>query len=264
MKFHFTICFILFNCIQVFAQQRLSNPGKLCLNPRTSKDLLLNQNAYTHALLLVNEKITDSALQANCISINSKFGNIWSVRLPIESLELLNSIPGIEYAEIAVRSNAARLKNDVERQTTSVDKVQNGTQNGLPLDYSGKDVVVGIVDIGFQCNNPTFYTNDGSRTRIKRYWQQNNNSGTPPQGFSYGTEITDTSLVQLANDMDGPHGTHVAGIAAGSGFTTPGLQYRGMAPGADLVFVGIKYSNDTLGGSALGDYLLYNTTILEY
>jgi MFS family permease len=56
---------------------------------------------------------------------------------------------------------------------------------------------------------------------------------------------------------------HVAGIAAGSGFTTPNRQYRGVAPEAELVFVSIKYSNDTLRGSALGDYVIANPSIID-
>lgn len=161
------------------------------------------------------------------------------------------------------KSNSTRFKNDIERQTTSVDKVQNGLSNGLPMNYTGKGVVVGIVDVGFQCNNPTFFTADGKKNRIVRYWQQSNKQGPAPNGFNYGTELIDSNSIIPSNDLDGSHATHVAGIAAGSGYTTPNSQYRGMAPEAELVFVSIKYSNDTLGGSALGDYVVANPTILD-
>jgi minor extracellular serine protease Vpr len=263
MKPVYILCFLFIACQDLTAQDRLSNPSKFLTASQSAADLTLSRQGMTHALILVDSCIKESELFAHSIMVNAKFANIWSVQLPAENLEVLGGLSGVKYVEVASKANAARFKNDIERQATSADKVQNGTQNGLPANYNGKGVVMGIVDIGFQCNHPTFYTNDGSRTRIKRYWQQNNFSGTPPQGFSYGTEITDTTLVQLANDMDGTHGTHVAGIAAGSGFTSPGLQYRGVAPEADLVFVSIKYSNDTLGGSALGDYLVANPTILD-
>ncbi len=263
MKFIYLLCFLAFSCFDLLSQARFSNPGKLSLDPRTSPDIAMIINCLTHALVLVNNSANDSVFLANGITVNSKFGNIWSIQIASEQVEILGLLPCIQYAEIASKANAARFKNDIERQSTSVDKVQSGIQNGLPLNYSGKGIVVGIVDIGFQCNNPTFYTNDGSRTRIKRYWMQNTNFGTPPLGFAYGMEIKDTTFVQLANDMDGSHGTHVAGIAAGSGFSTPGLQYRGMAPEADLVFVSLKYKNDTLGGSSLGDYIVANPTILD-
>jgi len=263
MKLFYTLCVFSLSCFQLLSQTQFSNPGKLSLHQETKADIAFSQDGITHALILVDSSANDSVFLSRGIVVNSKFNTIWSIQVPSEKLWMLAETPGIVYAEISSRANAARFKNDIERQVSSVDKVQNGQQNGLPLNYSGKNVVVGIVDIGFQCNNPTFYTSDGSRTRIKRLWLQNDPSGSPPNGFSYGREISDTTLIQLANDMDGTHATHVAGIAAGSGYSTPGLQYRGMAPAADLVFVSIKYSNDTIGGSALGDYVVANPTILD-
>ncbi len=260
MKSLYICCVLLLSSINLYAQGVLSNASKLAAG---SGDLIVDRDGLMHALIRTEPGFSDSLFFSHGIVVNSKFGNIWSVQFPPEKLTALAGIPGAGYIELATRSNATRLKNDLERQSTKADKVQNGTQNGLPLDYSGKDVVVGIVDIGFQCDHPTFFTSDGARTRIRRYWLQNTSAGLPPSGFSYGTEIRDTTIIQIANDMDGSHGTHVAGIAAGSGFSSPGLQYRGVAPGADLVFVSIKYSNDTLGGSALGDYLVANSTILD-
>ena len=60
--------------------------------------------------------------------------------------------------------------------------------------------------------------------RIKRVWDQNLESGTPPENFFYGTELSSAnSIFNAATDnMDDSHGTHVAGIAAGSGFGLAG------------------------------------------
>lgn len=256
-------CLILFATLHANAQSELSNPGKFAALPATNEAVTLSNAEDMHALVLCSGSGCDSFMNAAGIIVNARFGEIRSVQFAPDKLTLLRKMPCILYIEAATRANAARFKSDVERQTTSVDKVQSGLANSLPQNYKGKGVIVGIVDIGFQCNNPTFYNSDGSKTRIVRYWQQSNKTGPAPSGFGYGTEITDTALIQAANDMDGTHGTHVAGIAAGSGFSTPGLQYRGVAPEADLVFVSIKYSNDTLGGSALGDYIVANPTILD-
>lgn len=255
---HVLLALTCFNSL--FAQSQLDNHSKLSINEPSN---LLIANRYIPALIQVKPDCSSDELSQFGILVNSKIGNIWSVMIPEKSLPLISTITKIEYAELSNYANAARFKNDIERQLTKVDKVQNGLQNSLPLNYSGKGVIVGIVDIGFQCNNPTFYTADGKHNRIIRYWQQNNNNGTAPAGFSYGTEYTDTATIAGLNDMDGTHGTHVAGIAAGSGFSTPGLQYRGMAPEADIILVTIKYANDTLPGSALGDYLVANPTIID-
>ncbi len=243
------------------AQNTLSNSGILAKHQPSL--LLSHPQGETHALVLVNTKANDSFFNTLNIKVNAKIGNIWSVQFAAKDLEKISQLPCFDYIEIATKANAARFKNDIERQATSVDKVQNGLTNGLPLNYTGKGVVVGIVDIGFQGNNPTFFDNAGKQTRITRIWQQNNKNGTPPIGYNYGTELTDTTSIINSNDMDGSHGTHVGGIAAGSGFSTPNMQYKGMAPQAELVFVGIKYSNDTLGGSALGDYIIANPTIID-
>jgi minor extracellular serine protease Vpr len=256
----FYFLFVLTFCESVLAQSNLDNASKLALN---NPNLLLVQNKTVPALIQVNAQCTPEELLQYGIVVNSKIGNIWSVMIPEKSLSLLSSIKTIEYAELSSFANAARFKNDLERQLTQVDKVQNGLQNSLPKNYSGKGVIVGIVDVGFQCNNPTFYTADGKNNRIIRYWQQNNNNGTAPAGYSYGTEFSDSAVIAGLNDMDGTHGTHVAGIAVGSGYSTPGLQYRGVAPEAEIILVTIKYTNDTLPGSALGDYIVANPTIID-
>jgi len=114
---------------------------------------------------------------------------------------------------------------------------------GLKQKYFGDSVIIGIVDQGFDYTHPTFYDTTGTRLRILRAWEQGNDQGPAPSGFSYGTEITgpDALLAKQYSDAES-HGTHVAGIAGGSGFLTPGNQYRGVAPDANLIFVRIGNS----------------------
>ncbi len=253
-------CF-LFIVTAVSAQDKLSNSTRIAM---ADKDYaLINTSGETHALILVNELASDSIFKANGIFVNGKFGQVWSIAFDARLVNAVQALPCISYIELANKATAARYKNDVERVATSVDKVQAGLQNSLPLNYSGKGVVVGIVDIGFQGNNPTFFSANSAKYRVTKWWQQSNKNGTPPAGYSYGTELADTNAIKTSNDFDGSHGTHVAGIAAGSGLSTPNLQYRGMAPEAELVFVSIKYANDTLGASALGDYVVANPTIID-
>ncbi len=254
------ITFCLFALVgsTIQAQDKWSNPSQLALKDQS---LLIQNNGKTQALIW-----SECALQTSNtvdVSINGQYGQIYSVEGSLASIKNLSNNPCVKWIELSTTLNATQIKNDLERICTSVDKVQNGLANGLPLNYSGKGVIVGIVDIGFQGNNPSFYSADGKKLRISKYWQQSNTQGPKPIGFSYGTEFTDSISISKANDLDGSHATHVAGIAAGSGLSTPNLQYRGMAPEAELVFVSIKYSNDTLAGSALGDYIVANPTILD-
>lgn len=113
--------------------------------------------------------------------------------------------------------------------------------------YSGKGVIVGIIDTGIDYTNSEFRRSDG-RTRIISVWDQREN-GTPPAGFLSGAEYTEEMLnkalsssspfsVVKRTDNSG-HGTAVAGIAAGS--------RRGAAYESDIiaVCVGSAESEDT-------------------
>lgn len=241
--------------------QKLSPGARLFLNHSHDHALFPRiEGDFVAALIQVTD--AGKSLPKDVILVSS-FGTIKSVWLNENGLLDLVNDENIEYIDISWRLNAPRTLNDTARVLSKVNEVQNGLQNGLPMNYLGTDVVVGIVDIGFQSDNPNFYNGDGSVYRVKRWWHQNENSGQKPQGYNYGTELSAQLDILNARVDDGTHATHVAGIAAGSGYTTPALKYRGMAPDADLVFVTIRYSNDTLQGSALGDYVVANPTILD-
>jgi subtilisin family serine protease len=110
--------------------------------------------------------------------------------------------------------------------------------------------MIGIVDSGLDVSHEDFLHPDGS-TRVLFYWDQSDSTGTPPGTFGFGTEWT-------AGDLDGGlfpggdrvgHGTHVTGIAAGTGRAAnqDSLRYRyaGVAPEADLVVVAADLLLDT-------------------
>ncbi|MBL7812579.1 MAG: S8 family peptidase [Bacteroidetes bacterium] len=193
----------------------------------------------------------------------NRIGNLYTCRINRNNIYSLLAEPAVEYIDVYGRLNASRTQNDTARIHSHVNEAQAGLLNGLPDNYMGKGVIVGIIDIGFQSDNPTFFGTDGTTYRVKRWWHQSATPGPAPAGYSYGTEQTQSAAIQATQDEDGLHGTHVGGIAAGSGFSTPALKYRGMAPESDLVFVTIKYANDTLNGSAKGDHIVANPSILD-
>jgi subtilisin family serine protease len=134
-----------------------------------------------------------------------------------------------------------------------IDAIHNGQY--LPQGYDGTGVVVGVIDIGFEYGHPSFYASDGTTYRVKRVWDQNATSGTAPAGYSYGRELAtqnDILAAQYSHNNES-HGTHVAGIAAGSGGNTSATAaYRGIAPGADIVLVAT-----TMTSSAILDGINY-------
>ena len=116
------------------------------------------------------------------------------------------------------------------------DKVHKGID--LPQPYTGQNVLIGIVDWGFDYTHPMFYDTLLDHSRIMASWDQVKKIGTPPPGFSHGAAYLDADQLAAAqHDTISPltdyHGTHVAGIAGGSG---GGTKYRGMGFESDLLF----------------------------
>ena len=179
----------------------------------------------------VTAEFDNSYLQGLDIHINTQSDNIYTALIPIENLERLFTITGIEYIEIA---HKVKPKLDEARAKTWVDWVHSGTD--LSHSYTGEGVIVGIIDNGFDYTHPTFFNSDNTEYRISRVWEQSE-SGTPPSGRIYGNELIGQS--DILNDgystTTESHGTHVAGIAAGSGSVLS--TYKGVAFNSELVLV---------------------------
>ncbi|MBN1779499.1 S8 family peptidase [bacterium] len=132
-----------------------------------------------------------------------------------------------------------RYANDFLRADIHANEIYMG-QPPLTRPYTGNNVIIGIIDTGIDVTHPDFRHADGT-TRILSVWDQGVSGTHPPSGtyydFGYGHEWTKTDIdngLCTHTDTDG-HGTHVTGIAAGNG--SGNGQYRGIAPGADLIIV---------------------------
>lgn len=263
-KISFLLCLILMGN-PILAQHELSKPVSGALSPVAALFLEEGPGKLFPPDADGKHWVTIQWKNEDCVIPNtgSIYSNIQFIKIDYQQFVNLIYNPCITYCDVSGRLNSPRMLNDTARIHSRVNQVHDGLNNGLPAAFKGKNVVVGVVDIGFQTNHPTFYNADGTVYRVKKFWQQSNATGPKPPGYSYGTEFAMPAAIQSARDDDGTHGTHVAGISSGSGFTTPQLKFRGMAPESDLVFVSIKYSNDTLQGSALGDYVVANPTIID-
>ncbi len=125
---------------------------------------------------------------------------------------------------------------------------------GGSLNLTGKGVVIGFLDTGIRYDEDVFRNPDGS-TRILGIWDQNIQTGTPPDGILYGTEykkeVIDRALqsenpreIVPSYDENG-HGTALASVAAGSSLGN-GLDFLGAAPQADIVMVKLKEAKQYL------------------
>ena len=98
--------------------------------------------------------------------------------------------------------------------------------------YSGKGQIVAVADTGLDrgANNESLHSDFRGRVRDISSWPINS-SWTP---FLKSTAGNDN-----AADLNTGHGTHVAGLAVGTGALSGGL-HRGVAPEAELVFQAIE------------------------
>ena len=116
----------------------------------------------------------------------------------------------------------------------------------LPQEFTGKGVIIGITDWGFDYTHPVFYDTNMIHYRVLRAWDQFKTSGPAPEGYDYGTEYVGaeallTAKCDTSNVYDyAYHGTHCAGIAGGSG---AGTIYRGVAVEAEYLFVSVNLTD---------------------
>lgn len=235
-----------------FSIASAQNAVKPQLSPRTKRYLQqANQNTdhvpdyvykqidgktYISALIKVGNDVDQTKFDALGVYIGTKAGNVWTAQIPVTQVAAFTNVPGIAY--IAFDAPIFPVMDSARRQTHA-DSAQQGIN--LPSGITGKDVVMGIIDAGFDFTHPAFFDTTYNQYRIKRVWTQKT-AGMPPIGFAYGKEIADTAAIK-AQSYDNnilSHGSHVAGIAAGSGYgSTNNRSLRGMAYESDLVMVGI-------------------------
>ncbi|MBK9177136.1 MAG: S8 family peptidase [Flavobacteriales bacterium] len=161
------------------------------------------------------------------VTIGARIGDVVSVRVDAYHLDEARAIPGLSCIELA---GVAEPHMDKVLWTTRVDSVHRGIN--LPMPYTGRDVLIGICDWGFDYTHPDLYDTLLTQTRIRAAWDQYKQSGPAPAGFPYGAAY-DSPGALLAAGSDTAniysyhyHGTHVAGIAGGSG---AGTAFRGIA-----------------------------------
>lgn len=196
-------------------------------------------NRMVSAFISVDDSKVADELRKHGVTVRSVLGGVVTASLPISSINTIAAIDGVTNIQAGTE---ARLLMDNARADANVDACHTATES--LGDYTGKGVVVGIVDNGFEYAHADFLKNDYTETRVVRVWEQGATSGNAPEKYGYGAEYTTLNDMKRArlDTYDTFHGTHVAGIAAGSDRST---NYYGVATEADIVLVSFITSQST-------------------
>lgn len=191
------------------------------------------------AFISVDDSKVVDELRKHGVTVRSVLGDVVTASLPLSCINTIAAIDGVKNIQAG---SEVRLLMDAARADANVDACHTATES--LGDYTGKGVVVGIVDNGFEYAHADFLKNDYTETRIVRVWEQGATSGNAPEKYGYGAEYTTLKDMKRArlDTYDTFHGTHVAGIAAGSDRST---NYYGVATEADIVLVSFITSQST-------------------
>ncbi len=167
------------------------------------------------------------------ITLRSTHGNVATATVPLSALENIATLASVVSVEPSMVHYALH---DRSVPDTRADEVHTGTPP-----FTGRGVIVGIIDTGINVNHDDFKDESG-KTRILYLWDQLVDQPDvaidPPVGYEIGIEYTadEIDAGECPHVDTGGHGTHVSGSAAGDGSSTGG-KYRGMAYEADIIFV---------------------------
>jgi subtilisin family serine protease len=210
--------------------------------------------------VFIQGNVSRSELEAAGAIIRTEVpGGIFTAFVPAAAIDAVAALPGVE------RINGAIMLE--ENLDASVPTTMVNSQRAVGPNFAGANgagVMIGDIDSGISYAHGDFDDAAGN-TRILSIWDQTNATGTPPSGFTYGSEYLPAAInagTAQGKDTNG-HGTHVMGIAAGDGSltggTVPAFTYAGVAPMADIVEIKSTYSDTQILDGAAYFFGLANT-----
>lgn len=196
----------------------------------------------------------DSVLTANGCQVYDQQGDIFIVSAPVRRLGALASASCVRRIEA---SASCRL--DMDTTTSIINALPVYEGKALPQAYTGRGVVVGVMDVGFDLTHPNFLDSTSTDCRIRAFWDQLSND-TVGSAFVVGRDYIGDKIAAKKHSADGliqTHGTHTLGCAAGSGYGSP---YRGMAFESDICAVS-NAVNSSVGVIDSADLYKYTSAV---
>ena len=132
----------------------------------------------------------DAAFAVNDCIVYDRQGDICIVSVPVGNIEKLASLSSITRIEA---NKSCNITMDTTAIVVKASSVYNG--ESLPQAYTGKDVVLGIMDVGFDLTHPNFYNSAATTYRIGAFWDQLDKD-TIGSGYPVGRDYVGYEAVQ--------------------------------------------------------------------
>lgn len=197
---------------KVVAQQRVKS---------SAQGVAAVDNDSISTFLKLGDGCDEAEIEANGVRVVNRFGALLTVRIAVHDIEKVATLRSVKKIDMGA---PVHDNNDSARICSNVDILHQGG-GSLGQQYTGKGVIVGVVDDGIEYNHINFKDADG-KSRVKMVYDAAHDK----------TYLDPGDIAALGtDDSTDTHGTHTSGTAAGS-YTKNG--YQGMAPEADLVLCG--------------------------
>lgn len=222
----FTVCTLSLQAQHITPLPKMDGQlTALVLQQRTNPEEFARKMPADRMNLGVRVKDADAvveAVRAAGYEAHVIIPTVVSVTIPVAYLPVLAEM---EAVESMAYPHKAKLALNLAREDAGVDKIQAGT--GLDTPFTGKGVVLGVIDQGFEYRHRAFLDDEGN-SRVRSLWNRSLSAETQPM-----------TTIPEKYDVGGTHATHVTNIAAGS---VVGNNYHGVAPDAEILMIPSQFS----------------------
>ena len=203
----------------------------------SAKSMEAQQNI--EVFVKMNDGVNAAELSGKGFDVEAQRGEFAVVSLPVSRIMDLNDVADVKSMSYGRK---VQLRLTEANKQTGVDEVHSGVgANKTP--FTGKGVIIGDIDMGFEPNHLMFLDKDG-KSRFKYYTANNMVYNTPEQIAAYTTDSSDDT-----------HATHVMGIAGGN-YESESYSISGVATEADLAGASIEgYDTEIMKG--IEDFVAY-------
>lgn len=176
-------------------------------------------------------------------NIRLQIGDLFSIEVPAGSIDQFAKNEAVKLIEFS--SVKGQALSDTMLIQVNADSIHRAI-SPLNQSFSGKGVIVGIIDSGIELDHPDFQDSSG-KTRILYIWDQGVpfNPSRPPNQYTYGEEWTAANIdAGISTHDDHPsqfgHGSNVTGAAASNGLAKG--NFKGVAPDANIISVATDFN----------------------